>query len=239
MNTKLFKSLADAVFCIGLLVAVPAYATGSPPTVLYFQGITDNDTTGNAVADGMANLRADVLDIGVQSVRFLFTNGSNVSSLTDVYFADGALFNKINRITASNNGVVFSQGATPKNLPGGNGISVPFLTTAGFSADSDPPVSLNGVQNSDVTGEWLAIDFLLKDGKTFADVLFALTLPAGGDWLRVGLHVQSFAGGYSESFINKQLAISPVPEPATYGMMAVGLCLLGFAARRRKQDKTA
>lgn len=32
-------------------------------------------------------------------------------------------------------------------------------------------------------------------------------------------------------------AISPVPEPATYGMLIVGLGLLGFAARRRQGSK--
>jgi hypothetical protein len=39
------------------------------------------------------------------------------------------------------------------------------------------------------------------------------------------------SGSYS-GIIN----LSPVPEPATYGMMLGGLAMLGFMARRRKQD---
>ncbi len=72
------------------------------------------------------------------------------------------------------------------------------------------------------------IDFLLKSGKSFTDVLPALTLPGVGPtdaapWLRIGLHVQSFAGDYSESFINP-----PIPEPETYAMLLAGLGLVGF-----------
>ncbi|MDO9272733.1 MAG: PEPxxWA-CTERM sorting domain-containing protein [Rugosibacter sp.] len=237
MNTKFLKSLAGAVCCIGLLAAAPAYAAS--PTVLNFYGITNNNSA--STADGVANLRmevSDISDIGGNSVRFKFTNNSNYSSLTDVYFADGALFG-ISGVTYSS-GVSFTGGsAAPPDLPGGNSVSPAFQTTAGFLADADSPPTKNGVQNSDATGEWLVIDFSLKSGKTFADVLAALALPGSiptdaTPWLRVGLHVQSFTGGFSESFIN-----SPIPEPETYAMLLAGLGLVGFAARRRKQGKTA
>ncbi len=236
MNTKFLKSLLSAVFCTGLLVSVPAYATSS--TVLNFYGITNNDTTGAAVADGVANLRVKVIDIGSDKVQFLFTNNSANSSLTDVYFNDGALLG-ISDVTYSN-GVRFTGGsASPPNLPGGNSVSPAFQTTAGFLADADSPPTKNGVQNSNVTGEWLAIDFLLKSGKTYADVLSALTLPGNAPtdaapWLRIGLHVQGFPVSstttVSESFIN-----SPIPEPEAYAMLLAGLGLVGFVARRRKQ----
>lgn len=233
MNTKFFKSLAGAVCCIGLLAAAPAYATS--PTVLNFYGITNNNSA--ATADGVANLWAEVSDLGTisgqSSVRFKFTNNSNSSSLTDVYFADGALLG-ISGVTSSS-GVSFTGGsASPPNLPGGNSISPAFQTTADFLADADSPPTKNGVQNSDATGEWLAIDFSLKSGKSFADVLAALALPGSiptesAPWLRIGLHVQSFVGGYSESFIN-----SPIPEPEAYAMVLAGLGLVGFMTRRRK-----
>ena len=69
-------------------------------------------------------------------------------------------------------------------------------------------------------------------------MLSALTLPAG-DWLRIGLHVQGFPVGnatVSESFIN----YSPIPEPSAYGMLLVGLGLVGgiAALRLRKQGET-
>lgn len=231
------------VGALGLLAFAQAHAA---PTTLAFRGITANDVSGNAVADGVANLKVEMIDIGAQSVRFMFTNDSDFSSLTDVYFDDGALLG-ISRIDgsgfAANSGVKFGPGASPGNLPGGGSIAPGFETTAGFSADSEPPVSKYGVQNSDATGEWLAIDFSLKSGKTYADVLTSLTLPASGDWLRIGLHVQSFEGGYSESFINETLtatSVSPIPEPEAYALMLAGLGLLGLAARRRslKVDET-
>jgi hypothetical protein len=211
------------------LIAGLLLATQVQAFTLSFYGITGNDSSGSAVADGMANLKMQVIDIGSDKVSFKFSNNSNFSSLTDVYFADGALLG-ISGIHSSS-GVKFSSGASPGDLPGGQDITTPFNTTAGFLADSDAPVPKNGVQNSDATNEWLAIDFQLLPTKTFADVVTALTLPVGSDWLRVGLHVQSFASGDSESFINNPVVA--IPEPDDYVLFLAGLGLLGAVARRQ------
>lgn len=209
----------------GLLLAAQVQA--ATPFTLSFYGITGNDPSGNAVADGEANLKMQVIDIGNQQVSFRFTNNSDYSSLTDVYFDDGTLL-KITDISVSGTGVDFSQGASPSNLPAGNEIFPIFETTAGFSADSNPAVSPNGVQS----GEWLAIDFQLKQNKTFADVVSALSLIGEQkDWLRVGLHVQSFASEDSESFINNPVVA--IPEPDDYVLFLAGLGLLGAMARRQ------
>jgi hypothetical protein len=210
----------------GLLLVAQVQAAA--PLTFSFYGITGNDTSGNAVADGVANLKMQVIDFGNQKVRFEFTNKSDYSSLTRVYFDDGALLG-ISGISFSS-GVSFSQGAKPGNLPGANGVSPAFKTTAGFLADSDPPVNPNGVQKN----EWLAIDFQLLPTKSFADVAAALALPSGGDWLRVGLHVQSFAGGHSESFINNPVVA--IPEADSYALLLAGFGLIGFLARRRIRD---
>ncbi len=220
MKNTVVKSIA---LLAGLLLAVQAQAAA--PLTLSFYGITGNEPAGHAVTDGEANLKMQVIDIGSHQVSFRFTNDSDNSSLTDVYFDDGALLG-ISKI-GSSSGVVFTEGASPPNLPGGNGLTPAFKTTAGFLADSDPPVSPNGVQR----GEWLAIDFDLLPAKSFADVVAALMLPSGGDWLRVGLHVQSFAGGYSESFVN--VPVVAIPEPDDYALFLAGLALLGAVARRR------
>ena len=102
-------------------------------------------------------------------------------------------------------------------LPGSGTASPPFVTTAGFSADSDPPAQPSGVNPS----EWVCIIFDLQLGRTYADVLSEL---ADGT-LRIGIHVQGFSSGGSESLIN-------VPEPGTALLLALGLG--GLAAGRRR-----
>ena len=116
----------------------------------------------------------------------------------------------------------FSQGASPPDLPGGNNASPPFSVTAGFSADSDSPVQPNGVN----PGESLGIRFSLQPGETFADVLTAL---GNGD-LRVGIHVQAFASGSSESFVNTP----PLPEPGSVALFGVAAALTGLGSWRRR-----
>lgn len=225
----LFKtSLPVLGFFLGLsLLAAQSFAA----TTLSFYGITANDTSGMAVTDGEASLMVEIIDIGSNQVRFTFTNDSDIGSLTDVYFDDGALLD-ISDVSSST-GVSFSGGgASPPNLPGASSVNPSFQTTARFLADSDSPVTKNGVQNN----EWLSIDFHLKSGKTYDDVLAALLLPKNADWLRIGLHVQGYScgsGTCSESFINS-VPVSPVPEAQSHAMILAGLGMLALAARRRK-----
>lgn len=223
----------------GIFLALALFAAQvHASTTLSFYGITSSDSTGFAVQDGVASLQVEIIDIGNNQVRFLFTNDSDASSLTDVYFDDGALLG-ISEIRTSSSGVSFARGASPPNLPGGNALNPDFETTAGFLADSNSPVIGNGVQDSDITGEWLAIEFDLKNNKTYNDVLAALTLPEGGDWLRIGLHVQGYkpSGGtttYSESFINSTF-VSAVPEIQSHAMILLGIGLVAMVIRRREK----
>ena len=66
-----------------------------------------NNTAAN-VATGTNQLKVEVFDIGNSNIKFQFTNtGSNVSSITDIYFDDGgSLFNSLSWIgNASSSGV--------------------------------------------------------------------------------------------------------------------------------------
>lgn len=198
---KKMKTALLAVTALLLIIAMPAQAQ----TTLGFGCITNNDIGDAAI--GEAQLFVDVEDAGGGQVSFTFRNtGPEASSIADVYFDDdNTLFDSIASIVGSGIGVDFAEGATPNNLPGGN----PFGFSADFSADSNPPAQPNGVN----PGEWLEILFDLQSGQTFDDVLAAL---ADGT-LRIGIHVQGFESGGSESFINEP----PEPEPPEVGTITI------------------
>lgn len=60
-------------------------------------------------------------------------------------------------------------------------------------------------------------------------------LSAGNYYVKVdGLVVGNGGGAYGSDLT---IAVAAVPEPETYGMMAAGLGLLGFMARRQKAKK--
>lgn len=177
---------------------------------------------------------------GSGHLRFIFANlGSIAASITDVYFDDGTLLG-ISSIFSSL-GVAFDDPATPSNLPGGGSITPAFVTSAGFSADSESPVSTNGVN----PGEWLVIDFELINGKNYTSTYDALVLGGtnGGaaDALRIGLHVQSIGtSGDSDGFVNLPPTDvntnEEVPEPASIVLAAIGGLGAVVAGRRRRKS---
>lgn len=203
-----------------VLLACALQTTSAVALPLGFSCITGNNAGDCSI--GQAQLAVDVTDLGGGQVLFSFSNaGPGLSSITDVYFDDGTLLGIAGLIDADDNvlgpfgdpGVDFSQDASPPDLPGGNLVG--FVTTAGFLADSDPPAQLNGVNPL----ETLGVVFNLQFGGTFADIVDELTTGA----LRVGIHVQGYATGGSESFVNL-----PIPEPGTALLLSLGLGILGL-----------
>lgn len=146
---------------------------------------------------------------GIDGVIFRFENiGEQDCSLTDVYFESslGTLESFIS-IDDSCEGVSFSQGASPGNMP--RWKKVDFEPTLEMIADSDSPaVSKNGVN----PGEWLGITVRTQAG------LEQVCQELNDQSIRIGIHVQAFADGGSESFIT--------PEPATMSLLAIGGLLL-------------
>jgi len=210
---------------VSLLSAVAVFSPAQ--AALFSFGCITHNSAANC-ATGESQLFVEVTDAGwntdtgYNQVLFTFINsGPDSSSIADVYFDDGTLLG-IASIDNSSTGVSFSQGANPGNLPGGNSIG--FETTAGFLADADAPVQPNGVN----PGEYLGITFDLLSGITYADTIFALESATD---LRIGIHVQGFADGGSESFVNN---VTVVPIPAAIWLFGTGLIGLIGIARRKK-----
>jgi MYXO-CTERM domain-containing protein len=169
-------------------------------------------------------------------VNFTFSNiGSITSSITDVYFQDGTLL-ELAGSTFGGVGVAFQSPANPGDLPGGNNVG--FQTTAEWSADSDSPVTQNGVNNSTtgIDADYVTITFWLQDGRDYNDTINALNLPFD-QWtpqnhgLRVGLHLQGFPD--DGSGIGSGAFITSVPLPTTSMLAMAGLG--GVAVRRRRR----
>ena len=218
------KKLFIVFVALGFFIAAPAYA------ILYgFDNITNNNPADAAI--GEAQLSVDVTDQGSGLVLFTFSNtGPEASSITDVYFNDASLFDFASLIDADDNpngylsdpGVDFSPYASPGDLPGGNNASPPFvMAPASPSFDSDPDVQANGVN----PGEFLGILF---EDASFTDVIAAINSLD----LRIGIHVQGFASGGSESFVNGN-GISSVPEPAAMLLLGGGLICLAVVGRKK------
>ena len=194
-----------------------------------FYCITNNNPVATAI--GEAQLFVDVETEGDPSngqVRFTFQNtGPLASSITDVYFDDG-MFGMAYIIDADDqdgcDGVDFTQGAKPPDLPGGEDLVPPFDTTQDFFCDSDSPVEDCGV-NPD---EWLGVVFDLLDDDTVEDVHGMLASRS----LRIGVKVQGFANTESESFVNNP---EPIPAPSGAVLGAMGLGITSVVQRRQRK----
>jgi len=214
MDPKDLVKLATLAFAV-------TYASYSQAATYGFDCITHNIAGDCAV--GEAQLTVDVTDAGGNQVLFTFNNaGPAASSIADILFDDGTTPSllAIADIDNTDPGVSFSVSSAPPVLPGGNNATPPFNPTSGLTADSDPPVQPLGVN----PGESVGILFDLQAGAGFADVLADI---GDGD-LRIGIHVQGFDTGGSESFVNF------VPVPAAVWLFGSGLLGLVAIARRRR-----
>jgi hypothetical protein len=198
-----------------LLFAAPAQAFQ-----LGFNNITGNSQTN--AQDGSKQLKIDITDasggesLTSKQVLFKFANiGTAASSITQIYFDNGASLKNINSIFDSGSTVDFSSATGNLNLPGGNSLTSKFV--ADFAVKANQPVPTMGVNNGTAgQNEWLSVLFDLGTNKTLKSVMDEIL--AGS--LRIGMHVQAFGDKGSEAFVNKPTTTPPpttttTPPPTT------------------------
>lgn len=197
------------------------FPTEAHAVIYGFGPVTANSTVN--VNIGISQLSVDVTQYSASTIQFKFMNtGPLASSITDVYFDDNAHAIALPLSIVNGTGVKFSKGASPANLPGGNTIG--FVNDVGFDSDSDAPTSKNGVN----PGEWLIIRTAYEGTSNLNSVLAALS----NQTLRIGIHVQSFANGGSESFVSKPPTPPAVPEPGMYMMLGTFLGIVVYLRRK-------
>jgi hypothetical protein len=235
--------------CIFVLLAVLILNTLTYANIIYDFHIFNNQKYEN---DPGLNFTLTITNegfwCGKQRVGFRFDNNSAISSsITDIYFdarpdtGSSLLLNNISIIEGPD--VFFSKSASPTTLPGGGMLTPRFDRTPEYSADSDSPISPNGINPN----EWLKLIFTLKYNRTIDDVIAEIA--AGGSCtennLRVGIHIQSLPkDNYgpcchthcccydSASAIN---CTQPIPEPATMAVLALGIAALPLSNRRKRR----
>jgi hypothetical protein len=209
-----------------LASALLACATASASTI-NFQCLTAN--TANCSTNVAPYFNVSVNDLGSGQVQFLFSNslpGSGVLTTAYIDEGDTNYFSSfaVNPTAGTSFGTI-----TSGTLPGGNGN--PYRFDTDFGADR---TKKGGVSNGVDSGEVLDLRGTLNGGFTFANVIAGFGSATDRTGLRLGLHVQSLAGGASEGLISSgSITNAAVPEPGTYGMMALALGGLAFKLRKR------
>jgi hypothetical protein len=209
-----------------LVLAVWAMSPGpAAALMLGFENITGNDAGNAAIGEGQ--LSVDVTETGDGGVSFLFANsGPEQSTITHIYFDEGVTLDASTLTIAGDSGVEFSLDDREGNLPGGNSLDSEFETMLSVGADAPSPK--NGVN----PGEGVTLSFASLNFQALTDAL-------NSGLLRVGIHVQNFANGGSESFITTTNIEIPPPQIDEPGSLLIfGAGVIGVAVLRRRRGST-
>jgi hypothetical protein len=198
-----------------VIVALAAAALAAHGELFSFSAITANDMNGCAQSTGESQLYMDVTSLGTGQASLVFTNaGPEASAISGIYF-DFIPELSLSLATINNGyGVDFQTSPVkPKNLPGGQDLDPVFICDLSVGAKGPGP--LKGIN------PYESLELIMNYDASY-DLLSAL----GSEYLRVGLHAQSFSGGYSESFINVLSDPHGIPEPGTIPLLLAGGLIL-------------
>ena len=211
------------ILAISLFFMVDGYA-GLDTREYGFYSITNNRF--DDAQTGQQQLSVQVSDHGsmtedghtVKRVGFRFNNtGPDDSVITEIYFQGGSLLEYV--LMNESDGVNFDEAGvgdiSSHNLPGGKSMTPQFIADAAFSIEPLAPEPFHGVG----PGQWVEVVYALQPASTLMDIINQLDNAE----MRIGIHVQGFAGGGSESFVN-------VPQPATMALLGLG----GLVLRKRR-----
>jgi hypothetical protein len=202
-----------------VLVSLVVLSTEARAETFNFYNISGNFPPDAAA--GEAQLTVDVTNPGGGS-QVLFTFNNNIPDIgddaklmfiSDIYFYDGEL---INPVISSSLGVAFVEPAIPSHIPS---YKPPDdLTTFLTTGTTNPGTGQDGVD----PGEWLSVLFTIKNTDNYSYV--ELISDIYNDILILGIKVQGFAGGGSETFI------TPVPGAVILGILGLGV--VGWKLRK-------
>ncbi len=212
------RTLKAVVLCAGGALGIPLASAG---TQTYgFTNISGNNATNAAAGETQLRVTVSMLMGGKVGFHF-FHMGNTPMTITQIYFDDNTPRLGAADAPAGSMGVAFAPGGAPPDLPAGNNAMPVFLSNRRFTANSPAPT--HGVS----PGETLDLSFSIIG--LFADVLADIN---SGE-LRIGIHVQAFGNGGSESFVNEpQDPVRPIPLPTAGAMGLAGLLLAGSRRRR-------
>jgi hypothetical protein len=188
--------------------AVSAYGAATAGTTSWF-AMDNNGDSKVALTEKVALFQGDTgIVIGASNTALAdFVAPWSFFSATGYNFATTAITGGTSGLDMSGWTVNWNGG----DIDMGAGGAWNPLNTANAGMDAGPYTDSTAIFNWDGT-----------DGGTYT-LDYTATVPTGG-----------FAGVQYGLHLTGTVALAPVPEASTYGMMLAGLGLVGFAVRRRK-----
>jgi len=210
-----------------LIVILFSFLTMSAGMPVYAATYGFDDLTNNGIYHDTIgqHLSVDVTETTAGHVLFNFENSIDNETggvIAQIYFSAAPIYFQSVISMGNSTGVIFKDGKG--DLPDGKAY------VWDISADADKPAPKKGID----AGESWSVTLKLDDGVLFGDMLSAM-----GSTFLIGLHVQAFGDGSSESLISilndGGEPPSTINTPIPAAVWLFGSALLGLMGVSRKQ----